>query len=203
MARDRAEGLLATFGDPRRLARAGSRELSGRGGLTPTAATRLAAAFELGRRLRAGAATRRRRFSGGREVFDYLALELGDLEQEVFEILLLDARNGLIRRERVSQGTLTGSLVHPREVFRSAVREAAAAIVLVHNHPSGDPSPSAEDLEVTERLCAVGELLGIRVLDHLIVGAGDYVSFAERGLIGPGRLGQVAEGSAPRRSRRC
>ena len=138
----------------------------------------------------------------GNELADVDALNR-EVFQEVFEILLLDARNGLIRRERVSQGTLTGSLVHPREVFRSAVREAAAAIVLVHNHPSGDPSPSAEDLEVTERLCAVGELLGIRVLDHLIVGAGDYVSFAERGLIGPGRLGQVAEGSAPRRSRRC
>ena len=89
----------------------------------------------------------------------------------------------MIREDQVSEGILTASLVHPREVFLPAIREAAAGLVLVHNHPSGDPEPSPEDLEVTRRLSAVGELVGIRILDHVIIGDGRYVSFLERGLI--------------------
>jgi DNA repair protein RadC len=103
------------------------------------------------------------------------------LQQESFHVLLLDGRHRLIRAEEVSVGTLTASLVHPREVFRDAIRSAAAAIVLVHNHPSGDPSPSAEDRSVTERLRSAGALLGIRVLDHVIVADSGYFSFREAG----------------------
>ncbi len=94
-------------------------------------------------------------------------------------MLLLDGRHRLIAAEEVSVGTLTASLVHPREVFRDAIRNAAAAIVLVHNHPSGDPGPSAEDRAVTRRLRSAGELLGIRVLDHVIVADRGYFSFRE------------------------
>ncbi len=83
----------------------------------------------------------------------------------------------------VSEGILTASLVHPREVFASAIRHAAASIVLVHNHPSMDPEPSPEDIEITRRLVAVGELVGIRIADHIVLGGGRYVSFLERGLI--------------------
>jgi DNA repair protein RadC len=96
-------------------------------------------------------------------------------------VLLLDGRHRLITTEEVSVGTLTASLVHPREVFRDAIRNAAAALVLVHNHPSGDPSPSAEDRSVTERLRSAGLLLGIRVLDHVIVADSGYFSFREAG----------------------
>jgi len=96
---------------------------------------------------------------------------------------MLDGKNRVIREICVSEGILTASLVHPREVFVPAIRESAAGIVLVHNHPSGDPEPSPEDLEVTHRLTAVGELIGIRVLDHVVIGDGRYVSFLERGLI--------------------
>ena len=99
--------------------------------------------------------------------------------------MLLDSKNRVIREDLVSEGILTASLVHPREVFAPAIREAAGGLVLVHNHPSGDPEPSAEDLEVTQRLCAVGELVGIRILDPVIVGDGCYVSFLARGLIPP------------------
>ena len=98
-------------------------------------------------------------------------------------MVMLDAKNRVMREARVSEGILTASLVHPREVFAPAIREAAAGIVVVHNHPSGDPEPSPEDHEVTARLCAVGELVGIRVLDHVVIGDGCYVSFLERGLI--------------------
>ncbi len=98
-------------------------------------------------------------------------------------MLLLDGRHRLIATGEVSVGTLTASLVHPREVFRDAIRNAASALVLVHNHPSGDPTPSSDDLDITRRLSEVGELVGIRVLDHVIVGDGVFTSLADRGLL--------------------
>src|SRR5690606_306825 len=98
-----------------------------------------------------------------------------------FVALLLDARHRLLRVERVSEGTLTSSVVHPREVFGPALREAAAAVVVAHNHPSGDPTPSAEDRDVTARLAEAGRLVGVRLLDHVVVGDPGFVSFRERG----------------------
>ena len=96
---------------------------------------------------------------------------------------MLDGKGRLMREVRISEGTLTASLVHPREVFRCAIREAAAALILVHNHPSGDPEPSPEDTTLTGRLRAAGELLGIRILDHVVVGQRSWASFAERGML--------------------
>jgi DNA repair protein RadC len=96
-------------------------------------------------------------------------------------VILLDARHRVLRSEMISQGTLTASLVHPREVFRPALRDAAAALVLVHNHPSGDPTPSAEDREVTARLASAGEILGVRVLDHIVVAERGFCSLREQG----------------------
>ena len=96
-------------------------------------------------------------------------------------MILLDARHRVLRSEMISQGTLTASLVHPREVFRPALRDAAAALVLVHNHPSGDPTPSAEDREVTTRLASAGEILGVRVLDHIVVAERGFCSLREQG----------------------
>jgi len=107
--------------------------------------------------------------------------------KEQFWAVLLDGKNRVLREERVSEGSLTASLVHPREVFAPAIRESAGALVLVHNHPSGDPTPSVEDVEITRRLCAVADLVGIRVLDHVVVGDGAFVSFLERGLLGGGK----------------
>ena len=96
-------------------------------------------------------------------------------------MVLLDGRHRVVRHELVSQGTLTASLVHPREVFRPALREGAAAVLLVHNHPSGDPTPSREDREITERLVRAGELLGVPVLDHVVVAERGFASLRERG----------------------
>jgi DNA repair protein RadC len=101
----------------------------------------------------------------------------------MFLVILLDARHRIMREEIVSEGSLTSSIVHPREVFMPAVRESAGAIVFVHNHPSGDPQPSDEDIAVTRRLVHAADLLGIRVLDHVIVGDGTYASFKEAGLL--------------------
>ncbi len=98
-------------------------------------------------------------------------------------MILLDGKNRVLKDIRVSEGSLTTSLVHPREVFVPVIEESAASLILVHNHPSGDPAPSSEDLAITKRLKEVGELLGVRLLDHLIVGDGRYVSFADEGLL--------------------
>jgi DNA repair protein RadC len=103
------------------------------------------------------------------------------MRKEHFMVLLLDSRNRVMSESQISQGTLTASLVHPREVFRPAVSAAAAAVVLVHNHPSGDPAPSAEDLRVTRRLVEAGEIVGIRVVDHVVVAEHGFYSFQENG----------------------
>jgi DNA repair protein RadC len=106
---------------------------------------------------------------------------LRDLRHEVFKVILLDAKHAIMRDTTVSEGSLTLSIVHPREVFTFAVKESAAAVIFLHNHPSGDPTPSQEDRVLTARLVSAGEVLGIRVLDHLVVGDGRYVSFADQG----------------------
>lgn len=112
-----------------------------------------------------------------------LSPRLRDLRKEVFLALLLDGRNRLLREERISEGSLTSAIVHPREVFAPAIRESAGAIVVVHNHPSGDPTPSREDLEITARLAQVGRLVGINLLDHVILGDPGYLSLRERGYL--------------------
>ena len=154
-------------------------------GLPSGGARRLAGAFELARRLVERRTERGQAFSSSGAIFEAFHGRMRHLRCEQFWIVLLDARNRVIREHLVSQGTLTGSLVHPRDVFRVAIRAAAMALVLVHNHPSGDPEPSIEDQELTRRLCAVGELMGIRVADHVVVGDAGYVSFLERGWLRP------------------
>jgi len=117
------------------------------------------------------------------QIFDHYHGRLRDHKREMFLVVLLDARHRVLREEAVSEGSLTSSIVHPREVFRAAVRESAGAVVLVHNHPSGDPAPSEEDVAVTRRLVQASELIGIRILDHVIVGDGSYTSLKEAGLL--------------------
>ena len=117
------------------------------------------------------------------DVYRMLKRRLGRRQREHFLALLLDARNGVLGIETVSIGTLNAALVHPREVFRPAILQCAAALLLAHNHPSGDPTPSEEDVAITRRLASVGELHGIAVLDHVVVCAGAYVSFRERKLL--------------------
>jgi len=107
---------------------------------------------------------------------------LASAKREVFVVLLLDARHHLIKRVTVSVGSLNASIVHPREVFRPAIFAAAASLILVHNHPSGDPEPSEEDVSITRRLIDVGEIIGIGVLDHVIIARDGCVSFRARGL---------------------
>jgi len=152
-------------------------------GIGPAKATKILAALELGRRATEEARPDRERFRTPRDVYERMRFRLRDLGHEEFHVLLLDTQNQILRDLLVTRGTLDASLVHPREVFRAAVAEAAAAVILVHNHPSGDPTPSAEDRAVTRQLRAAGETMGIAVLDHVIVGEGRYVSFVEAGMM--------------------
>jgi DNA repair protein RadC len=188
--------LLDGLGGPRGLARAAPGELARVRGVGPGRARRLLAALALGRRLADAPLQRGQELKSTRQVYEAYAAELRAETRERFLIVLLDARHRVLKEEQVSLGTLTSSLVHPREVFVTAIRERAAGVVLLHNHPSGDPEPSPDDEAVTRRLVAAGELLGIPVLDHLVFGAGGYVSLLERGLIPTNRaLGGPGAGS--------
>jgi len=178
-AAERARALLAAFPLPE-LARASAELLVAAGHLAPAQARRVWAAFEIGRSVERDVAPSRACLRSPERVFRLMQPELRGLEQEVFYALALDARHRLRQRVRVSSGTLTGSLVHPREVFREAIRFGAAALVVVHNHPSGDPEPSAEDQALTRRLVEAGKLLGIPLLDHVVIGADRWVSLRER-----------------------
>jgi DNA repair protein RadC len=147
--------------------------------LRPREAARVRAALELGRRATAVPLSPGAPVRDAAAVFDHFRGRLPQLDREVFYVLLLDGKNRVRGEVRISEGSLTAALVHPREVFAPAIRDAAAALILVHNHPSGDPTPSAEDVAITTRLRQVGELVGIRVLDHVVVGRGRWTSMSE------------------------
>jgi DNA repair protein RadC len=177
-----AELLRLSDGSLRRLAASSGAELAAVRGIGPAVAARVSAALELGRRLAREGPAERPRIRGPRDVYERCAPGLRDLAQEEFRVLMLNTQHAVVRELVITRGTLDTSVVHPREVFRSAITESAASLILVHNHPSGDPAPSAEDRAVTRQLAEAGRLLGIPVLDHVVVGDGRYVSFVEAGL---------------------
>lgn len=167
----------------RGLAAASVDELGRLPGLGPAGATRVRAALELGARLAAEQRPPGTIFRSPEETGRYLLPRHAARPVETFGLLLLDVRHALLRECVVSVGCLTASLVHPREVFREALDARAAAVVAFHNHPSGDPEPSAEDLSLTRRLAAAGSLMGVELLDHLVLGAGRFVSLKQRGVL--------------------
>jgi DNA repair protein RadC len=173
--------LLRRAGGVGRLATCGVEELCAIPGVGPAKAAQLKAAIELGKRAIAVPLSSGTRLSSSRDLFRHFHPLLRDMKHELFKVVLLDAKNTILNELTVSEGSLTLSIVHPREVFAPAVRESAAAVIVLHNHPSGDPTPSLEDRQLTERLVEAGRLLGIRVLDHVIVGENRYVSFADEG----------------------
>jgi DNA repair protein RadC len=176
-----AEVLLAR--GLRHLSTRSRTELRQIAGVGERQASRLEALFLLARRLMQERLDPGMQFASPRQIYEHYHAVLRDRKREMFLVILLDARHRIMREEIVSEGSLTSSIVHPREVFMPAVRESAGAIVFVHNHPSGDPQPSDEDIAVTRRLVHAADLLGIRVLDHVIVGDGTYASFKEAGLL--------------------
>ena len=180
---DIAREVLATYGSLAEVASRDVAELAGLRGIGPVKAARLAAAFELTRRLLARTQGRRVILSGPEEVYAAFAPLMEDLKREVFRVAMLDAQNGLLRDRVVSEGTLSASLVHPREVFKPAILESAASVILLHNHPSGDPTPSREDVRLTRQLADCARLLDLRIHDHVVIGRDSFVSFAQRGIL--------------------
>lgn len=170
-------------GTLRRLAARPPAELLRVPGVGPAKGAKLLAAFELALRLDREARPAQPRITAPSDVLRVMGPVLRDLAVEEFHLLALDTRSRVLRDVLVTRGLLDSSLVHPREVFRAAIAEAAAGIILVHNHPSGDPTPSAEDRAVTRQLVAAGQLLDLPVYDHVIVAGDRYVSFATAGLL--------------------
>ncbi len=181
-ALDHGRTLVTRFGDSfRELEEASITELCEVKGIGPAKATQIQAALEIAKRFSQEEIRRGESFRSSADVFNHYREQLGSLKKEEFHVLLLDAKNRKLKDVRVSEGSLTSSLVHPREVFQPIIRESAAAAILIHNHPSGDPMPSQEDLQITQRLRDAGEMLGVHILDHLIIGKGRYVSFVDDG----------------------
>jgi DNA repair protein RadC len=176
--------LMGSHGSIAGMDRASPRELAMTPGMGPAKTLALKAAFEIGRRLVADRAAPGRRIASSRDVAALYGPRLVARRRERFFALLLNGRHELMRDHVVSIGSLTSSIVHPREAFLPAVREAAAAVIFLHNHPSGDPTPSEEDRRLTERLVEAGSILGVRVLDHVIVAGRGYVSLMDQGRTG-------------------
>ncbi|MBI4320338.1 MAG: DNA repair protein RadC [Chloroflexi bacterium] len=177
-----AEDLLLDFKGLTGLARASISEICEHRGVGEAKATQLKAALEIGRRLLLEQPEERRQVRSPFDVFDMLRLEMAPLEHEQFKIVLLDTKNRVMTVKKLYEGSVNTSIVRVGEVFREAVRQNAAAIVVVHNHPSGDPAPSAEDVRVTQEMAQAGKLLDVEVLDHVIIGGASFVSLKERGL---------------------
>ena len=152
-------------------------------GIGEARACALTAVLELARRLEDGAALRGRQVCSSQDAYHLLRPRLSLRDHEAFFALALDAKHRALSVHQVAQGSATSVEVHPREVYAVAVREAGAALIVAHNHPSGDPEPSPQDCSLTNRLVEAGEILGIPLLDHLVVGAGRFVSLADRGFI--------------------
>ncbi|RIV29168.1 JAB domain-containing protein [Alicyclobacillaceae bacterium I2511] len=156
-------------------------ELTALPGIGPAKAVQIAAAVELGRRIVHKPSVAKLQIRCAEDAAEYVMDRMRHLKNEHFVILYLDTKHRLIGEETVSIGSLDASIVHPREIFRSAVKRSASAILCIHNHPSGDPTPSPEDISVTSRLNDAGQLLGIDVLDHIVVGDGRFISLKSNG----------------------
>lgn len=177
-----AYALLAKYDGLMGLARASFAELCAEHGLGPAKTTQLKAALELGRRLLIESPDARPQVTSPADAANLVLLEMSALEKEEVRVVILDTRNRVLNIPTIYVGSLNTNVVRVAELFRDAIKQNAAAIIVIHNHPSGDPTPSPEDVRLTEMLVQAGKLLDIEVLDHLIIGQGRFVSLKERGL---------------------
>ena len=182
---DVANHVLATVGGARGLTRVSAAELQGLRGIGRARAAQLLAASELGRRTLLRSAAPRERFTSPAAMAAYLMPHFSARNVEHFGLAALDAQRRLIKTALLTVGTLDCSVIHPREVFHEAIASRASGVVLFHNHPSGDPSPSHDDAELTWRMVAAGRVVGIEVLDHLVLADARYYSFLEAGRLEP------------------
>lgn len=178
-----ARELLGRFNGLGGLINLSMAELCSIGGIGPAKAAQIKAALELGRRVLSEPLSKEIKVVSGRAIYSHYYPHLKNLKKEIFKVILLDGKNKIIRDVTVSEGSLNLNIVHPREVFNPAIRDSALSIITLHNHPSGDPTPSLEDIELTKRLISAGNILGIRLLDHIIIGDGRFVSLLDKGVI--------------------
>ncbi|MEK3788896.1 RadC family protein [Paenibacillus sp. FSL K6-1230] len=178
-----AQRILMQAGNLRQLVDLSLEEMMEIKGIGTAKALQLKAGIELGRRLALSRHTLSPAIRSPRDVSDLLSEQLRYLQKEHFVCLFLNTKNVVIAQETLSIGSLNAAVVHPREVFRAAIKCSSASIICAHNHPSGDPTPSKEDVQLTQRLIEAGSIVGIDVLDHVVIGDGQYVSLKERGLI--------------------
>ncbi|MDR0311246.1 MAG: DNA repair protein RadC [Acidobacteriota bacterium] len=178
-----ARRLIQHFGTVQGLACASKEEMRAVGKISEKQAAALHIALELGREVCSSPLRAGERFSCSRELFHRYRARFFSARREHFFSLQLNSKNQLIREALVSVGSLNIAVVHPREVFSFAVKDSASALILLHNHPSGDPSPSSEDRDCTKRLVDAGKILGIKVIDHIVIGHDSYYSFADEGRI--------------------
>jgi len=176
-----AQELLAKFGNVKAIGQATIEELSQIKGIGLAKAAQIKASFELGRREELEPELKHFDIKDPEAVVRAIRASVKDKAKEHFKLILLNPRNKIIGISTISIGTLNASLVHPREVFKDAIMHSAASVVLAHNHPSGDPEPSEDDLKITKKLVESGKILGIEVIDHIIIGKNDYYSFRAKG----------------------
>jgi len=176
---DLAKSLLIEFKSLRELAERDIGEYEQYKGIGSTKAITLAAAFEIGRRIAAGARPQRIAVLSPNAIAERYIHLLETVKQEEFRVILLDTANTIIGEQVVTRGSLNMSVVHPREVFKKAIANSAAGIIVLHNHPSGNPSPSEEDRQITKTLSEAGKIIGIQLLDHIIIAGRNYYSFIE------------------------
>ncbi|MHB8917806.1 MAG: RadC family protein [Desulfocucumaceae bacterium] len=178
-----ATEVVSHFSGLKNLVAAGVEELSTIKGMGPVKAAQLKAALEIGRRLASVSESERPTVRGPEDAAAVVMEEMRHLDREHFCALLLNTKHQVVAKETISIGTLNTSVVHPRELFKTAIKRSASAVILVHNHPSGDPTPSREDRDITRRLQEAGSIIGIEVLDHIIIGDNKFVSFKDKGMI--------------------
>ncbi|MCX6803652.1 MAG: DNA repair protein RadC [Candidatus Diapherotrites archaeon] len=175
---DVSNRIIAEFG-LEKLSSLSLTELQSINGIGQAKAMQIKAVFELNKRVKTknGLIV----LSSAQDIFEYLRPKMSSLDKEHFVVLLLDSKNKLIKEEIISIGTLNSSVIHPREIFKFAIKESANSIIIAHNHPSGDPNPSEQDKGITEKIVKAGEVIAVKVLDHVIIGKDSYYSFAEAG----------------------
>ncbi|ADQ14557.1 RadC family protein [Halanaerobium hydrogeniformans] len=178
-----SQDLLNSFGGLREILDLSCEELQEVKGIGLAKAAQIVAVVELAKRISSIKNYEKDLVSNPVQAAELLASEMRFLKQEVLRTILLDVKNRVIAIPEISKGGLSSSIVHPREVFKEAIRRSSAAVILVHNHPSGDPKPSADDLNITKKLQKAGEIIGIKVIDHIIIAGDKFLSFKEENLI--------------------
>lgn len=180
---DLSRDLLNKFETLENIDQASVTEICQVKGIGAAKAAQIKAALEVGKRMAAKSSGKKSKMRSSRVFFEHFSPFLKNLKKEIVKIALLDPKLQLIKEITISEGSLNASIVHPREVMIPAIKESAASFALIHNHPSGDPTPSQSDLEITHRLNKTGKIIGINMVDHIIIGGNKFFSFADEGLL--------------------